>query len=545
MGLTRRGWLAGVASASASLLADRRSATAQSLSQSIREESLARFPGKIAMRLINDRPPCLETPWRYFQHDLTPNDAFYVRWHLAALPMSVNLRTWRLRIEGAVERPLELSMDELRRMSGDEVVAVNQCSGNSRSLFTPRVAGAQWRNGAMGNARWAGVSLAKLLRAAGLNRDAVDVAFDGLDQGPLASVPDFLKSLSIDHALEPDVIVALSMNGAPLPILNGFPARLIVPGWYATYWVKALARITVLSAKFDGYWMTKAYKIPAVANGVEDPKNLSTDLVPINRMNVRSFVTTPEPGSTLRAGRSVDVDGIAFDGGSGIRLVEVSADGGALGPRLCSARTSAGIRSAAGIIAGVRHLGASIASRSGPQAVMGKCSPSRWAGTAAGICATSSKRQSFMSSESADHSAALGPGAIVSRRQRFGLILVGGVGLIASVVAYFGTRDTWTTTTQGLETSAEAGVVATQVADADDASDLPDGPNRDEFQSSCLICHSVRLPLDQPLFGREKWAEIVHKMVASYGAPLAPDDEARVVDYLLAARPQEPQAARP
>lgn len=155
------------------------------------------------------------------------------------------------------------------------------------------------------------------------------MAFDGLDQGPLASVPDFLKSLSIDHALEPDVIVALSMNGAPLPILNGFPARLIVPGWYATYWVKALARITVLSAKFDGYWMTKAYKIPAVANGVEDPKNLSTDLVPINRMNVRSFVTTPEPGSTLRAGRSVDVDGIAFDGGSGIRLVEVSADGGA------------------------------------------------------------------------------------------------------------------------------------------------------------------------------------------------------------------------
>ena len=162
---------------------------------------------------------------------------------------------------------------------------------------------AQWRNGAMGNARWAGVGLAKVLRAAGVRRDAVQVTFDGLDEGPLASVPDFVKALDIDHALQPEVTVAYSMNGEPLPALNGFPARLVVPGWYATYWVKALHKITVLPHAFDGYWMAKAYKIPATPNGVEDPHAKLTDhLIPINRMNVRSFVTTPEPGCDSAGG---------------------------------------------------------------------------------------------------------------------------------------------------------------------------------------------------------------------------------------------------
>ena len=292
-------------------------------------DTLARFPGKVAMRVVNDRPPCLETPWRYFQHDLTPNEAFYVRSHLQTVPAPIDVKSWRLRIDGAVDRPLELSIDDLRRLGSDEVVAVNQCSGNSRSFFGPRVAGAQWRHGAMGNARWAGVGIARLLREAGVRRDAVQVTFDGLDEGPLASVPDFVKALDIDHALQPEVLVAYSMNGAPLPAFNGFPARLVVPGWYATYWVKALHRITVLPHIFDGYWMAKAYRIPATPNGVEDPNAKLTDhLVPINRMIVRSFVTTPEPGSTMTADRTFEVEGIAFDGGSGIRGVEFSADGG-------------------------------------------------------------------------------------------------------------------------------------------------------------------------------------------------------------------------
>jgi sulfite dehydrogenase len=327
MDLTRRGWMLGTAAFLMPLgCSGGRPGGALPEGEG---DAFARFPGKVALRVINDRPPCLETPWHYFRQDLTPNEAFYVRWHLQAVPAAIDLGAWRLRVDGAVDRPLELTMEELRRMGGDEVVAVNQCSGNSRGLFEPKVAGAQWRNGAMGNARWAGVGLAKLLRAAGVRRDAAQVTFDGLDEGPLASVPDFVKALDIDHALAPEVTIAYSMNAEPLPPLNGFPARLVVPGWYATYWVKCLHRITVLPDRFDGYWMAKAYKIPATPNGVEDPHAPPTvDLVPINRMNVRSFVTTPFPGSTVPAGRAVEISGIAFDGGSGIRGVDVSTDGG-------------------------------------------------------------------------------------------------------------------------------------------------------------------------------------------------------------------------
>ncbi len=166
------------------------------------------------------------------------------------------------------------------------------------------------------------------------------MTFDGLDQGPLASVPDFVKSLNIDHALQSEVIVAHSANGEPLPVLNGFPARLVVPGWYATYWVKALHKITVLAQPYDGYWMAKAYKIPTTPNGVESPNRLAQQVVPIHRMNVRSFITTPDAGAKMALGRPIDLDGIAFDGGSGVRYVELSTDGGAtwvqttLGPDL-------------------------------------------------------------------------------------------------------------------------------------------------------------------------------------------------------------------
>ncbi len=330
MDLTRRQWLGVAASAGAGLLPVGCTGRPEKEATGRDEDVLAQFPGKVAMRVVNDRPPCLETPWRYFQHDFTPNEAFYVRSHLQAVPAAIDVNAWRLRIEGTVDRPLELSMRDLERLGTDEVVAVNQCSGNSRSLFGPRVPGARWRNGAMGNARWAGVGLAKILRAAGVRRDAVQVTFDGLDEGPLASVPDFVKALDIDHALQSEVTVAHSMNGEPLPLLNGFPARLIVPGFYATYWVKMLHKITVLPHVYDGYWMAKAYKVPATPNGVEDPHALLPDshLIPINRINVRSFVTTPELGSTLSVSRTVEIDGIAFDGCSGIRGVDFSADGG-------------------------------------------------------------------------------------------------------------------------------------------------------------------------------------------------------------------------
>jgi DMSO/TMAO reductase YedYZ molybdopterin-dependent catalytic subunit len=292
------------------------------------EGTLIRFPQKVALRALNDRAPMLETPWEYFRHDLTPNEAFYVRWHLEAVPTHVELRTWRLRVDGHVARPLELSMEDIRRMEAVSLVAVNQCSGNSRSLFAPRVPGGQWGNGAMGNARWTGVRLGDLLRRAGLRAGAVQVSFDGLDEGPLPSVPDFVKALDVDHARQPEVLVAYEMNGTPLPMLNGFPARLVVPGWYATYWVKALTHINVLDSHFTGFWMTSHYRIPGTPGANELPEAPAHQTVPINRLNVRSFFVRPDPGAWVLAGQAWALEGIAFDGGHGIRQVEVSADGG-------------------------------------------------------------------------------------------------------------------------------------------------------------------------------------------------------------------------
>ena len=146
MNIPRREWLRLAAMAGTGLLPMACQRTRENPPSTDTDGPLARFPGKTAMRLVNDRPPCLETPWRYFRHDLTPMEAFYVRWHLQALPLDVDIKTWRLQVDGAVDRSLELSMDDLRKLGDDEVVAVNQCSGNSRGLFNPRV---PVRNGRM------------------------------------------------------------------------------------------------------------------------------------------------------------------------------------------------------------------------------------------------------------------------------------------------------------------------------------------------------------------------------------------------------------
>jgi sulfite dehydrogenase len=301
--------------------------------------SAGAWPEKVKdMILLTDRPPNLEMPLRYLRHDLTPNDALYVRWHLATLPTSIDARTFRLRVTGEVERPLALSLDDLRKLEAVSVVAVNQCSGNARALFSPRVPGVQWMGGALGNARWTGVRLRDLLERAGVkgpaaNGDARDVTFRGLDKPPLESVPAFVKSLDLAHAMasEGEVIVAYAMNDAPLPMLNGFPLRLVVPGWFSTYWTKALTEVHVLgeSEKFQGFWMTKAYRVPKREAADESPTDLAKDTVPITRLNVRSLVVRPEPGESLAAGAPYAMEGIAFDGGSGIRSVEISTDGGA------------------------------------------------------------------------------------------------------------------------------------------------------------------------------------------------------------------------
>jgi DMSO/TMAO reductase YedYZ molybdopterin-dependent catalytic subunit len=291
---------------------------------------LVRYPQKTELILLTSRPPQLETPMKYFETAITPNDAFYVRYHIYP-PADIDVSQWRLRIGGQVEQELQLSIDDLRNgFPRTSIVAVNQCSGNSRGYSSPRVFGGQWANGAMGNAEWTGVRLRDILSKARVKQGAVDVTFDGLDKPQMPSVPDFVKSLSISHAIEdPNVLVAYEMNEQPLPLLNGFPARLIVPGWYATYWVKNLSDINVLDHPFDGFWMTKAYLIPDTPCGCIEPGAAPAHSVPINRMNVRSFLISIQEGARVPVNRETILKGIAFDAGYGIQDVFVSTNSGA------------------------------------------------------------------------------------------------------------------------------------------------------------------------------------------------------------------------
>jgi DMSO/TMAO reductase YedYZ molybdopterin-dependent catalytic subunit len=295
-----------------------------------RRELVTTFPQKGAMLLQRTRPPLLETPFEVFDHGVfTPNDRFYVRWHLANIPTTIDPATFRLEIHGHVREPISLTLDELvDKFEPYEMVAVNQCSGNSRGFFKPRVAGGEWANGAMGNALWKGVRLKDLLDRAGVKAGALQVRFNGLDAGVLAQTPDFMKSLAIDHARDGEVMIAYAMNGEPLPLLNGFPLRLVVPGWYATYWVKMLNDIEVLNAPDDNFWTAKAYLIPDTPFANVAPGQQGVKMIPINRMLPRSFFTNVKDGAVLKVGQSMPVRGIAFGGDTALAQVLFSPDAG-------------------------------------------------------------------------------------------------------------------------------------------------------------------------------------------------------------------------
>lgn len=295
-----------------------------------RRELVSNFPQKGPMILQRSRPPLLETPFEVFDQGVfTPNESFYVRWHLPNIPTTIDPAEFRLKVRGGVRQPLSLTLQELvRDFPPFEIAAVNQCSGNSRGFFSPRVTGAQWDNGAMGNALWRGVRLKDVLDRAGVASGALQARFRGLDTGVLPQTPTLMKSLAIDHARDGEVMIAYEMNGKPLPLLNGFPIRLVVPGWYATYWVKMLADIEVLDKADDNYWMSKAYVIPDTPGANVTPDQKDVKMVPINRMVPRSFFTSLRDGAHVRRAQPLQLRGIAFGGDTGIAKVLVSTDAG-------------------------------------------------------------------------------------------------------------------------------------------------------------------------------------------------------------------------
>jgi DMSO/TMAO reductase YedYZ molybdopterin-dependent catalytic subunit len=305
---------------------------APELPDGMRESAvLDALPGKKPLIKLTWRPPNYETPIDYFDQPITPNDAFFVRYHLAHIP-EIDARSWRLKIGGeAAATPLELSLDDLKRdFPVAEVTAICLCSGNRRGLFQPHVPGVEWGYGAMGNARWKGTRLKDLLAKAGITKEAVEIVLGGAD-GPVADkTPDFVKSIPAWKAMDENTLVAWEMNGVPLPHWNGFPARIVVPGWTGTYWMKHLTTVEAVAKPFEGFWMKSAYRIPRdrfpVVERFVSQETLAN--TPITEMMVNSLITNLRSGARVAVGQAAEIRGIAWDGGYGIRTVEVSTDGG-------------------------------------------------------------------------------------------------------------------------------------------------------------------------------------------------------------------------
>jgi DMSO/TMAO reductase YedYZ molybdopterin-dependent catalytic subunit len=275
--------------------------------------------------IIREKEPAnLEMPFGKLDGFLTSNDQFYVRSHFPV--PKIDVRTWRLKIEGAVAHPLELSYDELTGMEMQTRTVTIECAGNSRVFLVPKVKGTQWELGAVGNAEWTGVSLRDLLSRAGMSADALDVILEGADRGEIGEMPKpageihFARSLPKEKAMN-DVILALSMNGEPLSPAHGFPLRAVVPGWYGMASIKWLQRIIVAREPYYGYYQTVDYS--HWQRGKAGPA-----LVPLSEMQVKAEIARPGLNEVVPAGQTYRVKGAAWTGDSEITKVEFSDDAG-------------------------------------------------------------------------------------------------------------------------------------------------------------------------------------------------------------------------
>ncbi len=279
--------------------------------------ALADEPGLIVR---STQPLDAETPVEAFDRFLTPNRLFFVRSHFG--PPAVGLAPWRLEVEGLVDRPLSLGLDELNAPARATTPAVLQCSGNGRAFFEPTIPGVGWDRGAVGNAEWAGVRLADLLARAGIQPGAAHVQLLGADLPPNPKTPAYFRSIPLARALDPSTLLATSMNGEALPRLHGGPIRLVVPGWAGNHWIKWLRKVIVARDEAPGFYMQTGYKIPKVPTppGVDLKP---TDVVPVTTLNVKSLIARPLAGATLAPGR-VEVRGVAWTGDGVVDRVEVS-----------------------------------------------------------------------------------------------------------------------------------------------------------------------------------------------------------------------------
>ncbi len=294
------------------------------------EAVLEALPDKKPLIKLSYRPPNYETPLAALRGPITANDAFFVRYHLAGLPDKASLdRNWALTIDGdAAAQKVKLSLADLQRLPQHEIAAVCQCSGNRRGLSNPHVAGVEWGVGAMGCAVWRGPRLKDVLALAGVQQEAKEIGLRGADEALMDATPAFIKSMPVDRAFAPSTIVALSMNGEALPIWNGYPVRLVVAGWTATYWLKHLTHLEIRRSKVDNFWMSTAYRVPTgMFPGSAFPTQDNDKTRPITDIVINSLATSHLGGEQVK-GAGFTVSGLAWNNGAGIARVEISTDDG-------------------------------------------------------------------------------------------------------------------------------------------------------------------------------------------------------------------------
>jgi len=286
------------------------------------------FPEKRPLITYSDRPPLLETPRDAFTKAITPNDEFFVRWHMPKIPTHTNIDMYRINIHGFVEKPLFISLSDLKNdYEQVEITAVLQCGGNSRSAFKPMTSGIQWGSGAMGCAKWKGVRLNDILKKSSLKEGAKYLTLNGDDKSVFYKTPSFARELEL-HEISDDVIIAYEMNGEELPFLNGYPVRLIIPGSYSDSWVKMISNIEVSREYKELFYMDTAYRIPDNECECETKEEQFVKTKPITTMNIKSLIGYPTSYTKLSAKSKVVVKGIAFDSGHGIKEVLISLDAG-------------------------------------------------------------------------------------------------------------------------------------------------------------------------------------------------------------------------
>ncbi len=286
------------------------------------EEAIV-IPGKRSLILHNDRPEDLETPGEYLTSWITPNDVFFVRQHL--LRPTVNADTFSLAVNGKVSKELQLTLSDLSKLPQITVPATLECTGNGRGFYRPRVPGIQWMRGGIGNAEWSGPRVSDVLKLAGADTSSPYLDFNGADTG-VAKTPDFIRSLPMEKGMHPATILALKMNGEPLPDIHGFPVRLIVPGWDGTSWVKWVTQISPVAQPNDGFFMNPAYrfpKYPLPPGSAPVPPELEV----IEGMLVKSSITHPADQAKMPL-KPVTIRGFAWAGEEKIERVDVSTDGG-------------------------------------------------------------------------------------------------------------------------------------------------------------------------------------------------------------------------